>query len=635
MITAFRRYLETWYARAFFMIMVGSFIFWGVGDVVRMIGTTTWVVKAGDQTIEGPAFQAEFQRALSAASRALPQGQEATAELRRKVGDETMQRMTEQAAIAQTLRAMRITAPDQAVVEFARSMPAFHGADGKFSKPLFDAILRNNGMTEARFLDSLRGDLAQRQLLTAVTAGATAPEALLVPLHAAEFEKRSADMVEFPISAIPEPAEPDEAVVRRWYDNHPDLYETPEYRRIKAIELSPRTLAGEITVSDEDLRTTFERYRANYVPEAKRSIEIISAPDETKAASLAEKWRGGLDWAAMKAAADADGASALEMDGATQTQVPDPDLAKAVFALPVGDVSAPIKGGLGWFVVKVTNATGEGAVTLDSVKDKVRERVLAEKAAELMYDRANKIDNLLAAGTALDDLPGDMGIAGVAGTLDASGMTPEGEKAPIPGAPELAAAIAAAAFQTQKGDPPRLMEVPTPSSGGTAYFALVVEDITPAGVKPFDAVRQQAADAWAFDVQRQTQEQAAAAMLKAVTGGQSFSDAATVAGVTPHLTPLVGRTERVEGMPPELQRVLFALKPNEATMLETPEGFIVAIPAEIAPADPKSDPMGFEQTRAVVTRSISGDIGAVFTEALRLRANPKINQKNFDQIVQP
>jgi peptidyl-prolyl cis-trans isomerase D len=105
--------------------------------------------------------------------------------------------------------------------------------------------------------------------------------------------------------------------------------------------------------------------------------------------------------------------------------------------------------------------------------------------------------------------------------------------------------------------------------------------------------------------------------------------------VTPHLTPLVGRTERVEGMPPELQRVLFALKPNEATMLETPEGFIVAIPAEIAPADPKSDPMGFEQTRAVVTRSISGDIGAVFTEALRLRANPKINQKNFDQIVQP
>ena len=39
MITAFRRYLETWGVRGFFLIMVFAFISWGVGDVVRMIGT--------------------------------------------------------------------------------------------------------------------------------------------------------------------------------------------------------------------------------------------------------------------------------------------------------------------------------------------------------------------------------------------------------------------------------------------------------------------------------------------------------------------------------------------------------------------------------------------------------------------
>ena len=33
--------------------------------------------------------------------------------------------------------------------------------------------------------------------------------------------------------------------------------------------------------------------------------------------------------------------------------------------------------------------------------------------------------------------------------------------------------------------------------------------------------------------------------------------------------------------------------------------------------------------------TVPHDLSAAFTEALRLRANPRINQKNADQIIQP
>ena len=55
-----------------------------------------------------------------------------------------------------------------------------------------------------------------------------------------------------------------------------------------------------------------------------------------------------------------------------------------------------------------------------------------------MYDRANKVDDLLASGAPLDELPGDLGLAGVTGTLDAQGNTPDGTPAPIPGAGRVA-----------------------------------------------------------------------------------------------------------------------------------------------------------------------------------------------------
>ena len=124
MISAFRRYLDTWVVKVFFGIMVLSFVFWGVGDVVRLAGTDTWVAKVGGVTLESPAVSVEYQRAMSSITRSLPAGQDATPEMRRRVGDETLQRMVTQAAMAEELRALRIVAPDAAVAELAREIPA-------------------------------------------------------------------------------------------------------------------------------------------------------------------------------------------------------------------------------------------------------------------------------------------------------------------------------------------------------------------------------------------------------------------------------------------------------------------------------------------------------------------------------
>jgi len=635
MITAFRRYLDSWVVRGFFIIMIGAFVFWGVGDVVRMVGTSTWVAKVGDRTIESQALQAEVQRAVAAATRNLPAGQEPGPDLRRRVGNDTLQRMIGQAALANELRSLRIVTPDAAVAETARAMPAFRGTDGKFSKPQFDSVLQSNGLTEPRFMDLLRGDLAQRQVLGAVTAGVVAPQAEVDPLYEAEFERRSADMAEFLISAAPAPPTPDQAVLRRFYDNHPDLYATPEYRKVKVIELTPQSLAKEIPVTDQDLRDAFAQHRSDYIVLGKRSTEVISVQDEAKAQALAAQWRGGADWDAMQKAAKDAGASAVTLDDATESQFPDPDLGKAVFAATVGPVADPVKGALAWFVFRVTKGSATSETSFEQAKDGLHDRVVADKAADLMYDRANKIDALLANGTSFDELPGDLGLLALTGTMDSEGNTPEGGKAPIQGPDELKAAVIEAAFQAQKGDPPRLTEVRTPSGGGSAYYALTVEDITPPGEKPYDQVAQRVAEDWSLDQQRHTQEVAAAAMLSAVKGGRSFSDAATVAGVVPHITPAVTRGQSGDGMPPELQRVLFGLKPGEPTMVEVAEGFIVAVPAEIIAPDAKTDTAGFDQARQAVNRSVANDVTSIFTEAVRERANPRINQENVDQVLQP
>jgi peptidyl-prolyl cis-trans isomerase D len=357
MISSMRRYLETWYVRAFFLLMVGSFVLWGVGDMLRAIGTSTWVAKVGGTTIEAQALEADYRRELAKATRDLPSGQEPSAELRRAVVEQTLRGLIGQTAVTQTLRELRVVVPIPVLAASVRKLPAFTSSDGVFDRTRFESMLRSNGLTEAAFLDLMRGDMAQRQLLDAVTAGARVPDSETGPIFAAQFEKRSADIAAFPIAAVPEAPVPDDATARRWYDNHPDQYATPEYRQVNVIVVSPATLAPDIAFTDQDVQAAYEAHKAEYTTIARRSAEVISTTDEARATALADQWHAGADWATMRAAATAAGAAAIVQDDATETQFPDPDLAKAVFSTAPDTVPPPIKGALGWFVIRVTKAT--------------------------------------------------------------------------------------------------------------------------------------------------------------------------------------------------------------------------------------------------------------------------------------
>ena len=83
MISAFRRSLDTWPVRGFFLIMVAAFIVWGIGDVFRLVGTVApgWPRWAARPSRCRPAQQA-YQQQIADVQRRLPAGTDATPDLR-------------------------------------------------------------------------------------------------------------------------------------------------------------------------------------------------------------------------------------------------------------------------------------------------------------------------------------------------------------------------------------------------------------------------------------------------------------------------------------------------------------------------------------------------------------------------
>lgn len=629
MMSFFRAFLNTWAARAFFVVLVGAFGLWGVADVARNFGQSTALATVGNRKIEPQEFQNAFRRNLAQVSRMMGGSAEPPPDVRRAVAGESLERLIVQAAIGDEVQRLGIEVPDAALRQAVYAIPAFKGPAGTFDRPTFDNVMRNNGMTEPRFLDLLRSDIGQRQLMETVQAGVATPDTLLKQVYAYQRETRSGEAVELAFSAAATPPTPTEDDLQREYENNPAAFSAPAFRRVKLVVLSPQTLAGGIDVSPEEIQTYYDAHKAEYATEEKRSAEVIVAPDEAAAAKLAAAWKTGADWATMQKDAQAAGASAVAVAESEKGQFPSADLADAVFAAAPNTVSAPIKSPFGYQIVRVTKVTPGLSRTVDQAKDEIRQKVAQERAVDQVYARANKLDEALSAGTAFDDLSGDLGAAGVEGTLDAQGNTPDGEPAPIPGSPALRKAILAAAFSTPKGDTPHMVEGPDQS-----YYALQVTDLIDPKLKPLSEVEDQVRADWEQAQRRHEQDVKAAKLMTAAQAGGSLDDAATIADLHMENTPAITRDGTDEHVPPAVQQALFRLKQGETTMVETADGFWVVRLTTMTTPDIAQDPIGAAQFRDSLTKALDQDMEIVFATTLRDRAKPQVNRAMLDSLIQ-
>ena len=572
------------------------------------------------QEITPQQFMSEFQASLRHLAERLPDPSQVPPQMRTQVARQAIQKLVTQEALSRQVARMGVVVPDAAVRTAVYAMPDFQGPDGKFSEPTLTAALASNAMTRAHFLELVRADIAQNQLLQSVAASAGPSRILTGLVFRYLNERRRADVVTLPFAGHALPPAPSEQVLRRYYDNNPARYTAPEYRHIRAVILSPDSIGRGLTVGEPDLQAWFDAHKADYVSPEKRSLQVITTGAAPVAARLAAQWRAGASWDAIQAAAKAAGATAVSLDDATVQEVPSPELARAAFSATAGAVLGPITEPLGSYVLRVATITPARNPSFESLKDTIRGKVAGEKALDVIDARAQKLQDVFAGGAKMDEVPADLGAVAAEGTLDAQGRTLEGEPAPIPAAGAARQQIIDAAFKTNKGDAIQPTEGPD-----HIWFAVSVDAITPPARQPFDAVRSRVLSDWQADQMRHGQEIEAARILGVVKGGQSLANAAWGTGLQVTRSPALQRDRPAGDISAELAHTLFTLKPGEATMVETNAGFLVAQLAEIIPADPKGDTLAMNQAQDGLRSALHDDYLQLYATAVRDEAKPVIN----------
>lgn len=626
MMSRLRKLLENWVARVFFVLLFLVFVFWGVSNVVTLIGSNSAVAHVAGKPVDISVLQAAYQKELAQAMQRNPAQPDLAT--RQQIAQVAMTTVLRQQVLQVEQQRLGVTVPDSVVRQTVYGVPAFQ-TNGRFDQAKLDQVLQANNSSPDQFLALVRQDLANDQIVQSVLAGVAPPGELTDRIFSFVSEQRLAEAVDIAAAAQQAPVLPGDAVLWRYWKNHPSAFTAPEYREVKIVILSPQTLAPAQPVSDAEIQAAYNASYAQQNLPATRSVQVITAPDAATASRLAALWKAGAKWSALQAAAAKAGGSGVALDHATQTQIPSPMLASAVFAASPGSIGGPLQEPLGYFVFDVINATPGGAPPLSQVAAQIRQQIQLQKATVQVNQDVDNVQDALAGQTPLDQLPGNLGLVAVEGTLDANGNTPQGDPAPIPGNDDLRKAIVKAVFAAHPGDPAQLITGP-----GNGYFAFTLDAIQPAAVQPYDAVKQKVAVAWIQDAMLRQAEVKAASLFNAVNHGQSLDAAAQAAGYSVSMLPPVTRDGPPSGVSNQMVQILFSLKPGQGTMQQSADGFTVAALVSINRPLPADDPADMNEVVQAMTKSLQDDTVASFIAGLQARDKVSVDSKLYAQVYQ-
>jgi peptidyl-prolyl cis-trans isomerase D len=615
--------MSNWVARILVSLLVIGFVFWGISNVLTLVGSDSGIARVNGTAIDVSGVQAAYQAALGQASQS---GQPDLA-TRQQLASQALADAIRKQLVRQEEQSLGVTVPDAAIRQQLDAEPAFQ-TNGVFDKAKFAGVLQQNNSSPDQFIGQLRDDLAARQLLVPIFRGVGPSQELIDRLFLYIGQQRVAETVSVATATQQAPATPSDDVLQRYWRNHPAAFTAPEYRRIKVVILSPDILATHEQIPQAAIDAATARAEAASPSVPQRSVQVISVGDLASSSRLEAAWKHGASWDKMQALAKRYGATSIELDQATQTQIPSTDLAQAVFAAPVGLVIGPVAGEVGMYVFKVT-AQGQNGPDAAMVQAQVTQQLQLQKAQADVAQDVDALQDALAGQTPLDQLPGNLGLAALQGTLDASGNTPEGTPAPIPGSAALKSAIVQAAFAAQQGDPAQLINGPDGS-----YFALTVDQIEPPALQPFDQVRDKVLAAWTNDAVTRAAELQAADLFHAVQQGQSLDAAAKAAGLQVSTTPALTRNAQGGADTQQLSTLLFGMSQGQATMLQTGSGFTVAVLTQIVDPNPAQDQNDVQQLQQAMTRALQNDVGESFLTGLQMRDKVSVNQKMLAQIYQ-
>lgn len=433
-----------------------------------------------------------------------------------------IQRIIASTALAQSAAEQGFVISAKQVSELLIAAEGFQ-VDGRFDQRTFEYAVRQQGYTSASFVNMVKKDLVIQQLIEAINSTNFVTEAEIASL--AKFTQQTRDYyyLTLPVQPIADTVSISAQQVGEYYEQNKAQYQTEIAVSVEAIELSPASLVGSQTVTEDQIQTRFDQESegADLTEKLQAAHIFLSDASDEKLQAIQARLDDGDDFAALAAEYSEDFVSA-EVGGDLGFTNGDtfPEAFEAALAkLEQGQVSAPVQTETGTHFIKLLNRQQQ-TFELASERGRIERELLNEAATDLLVEKLEMLKELSYSSKTLAAVATDLG-------LELQITEPFSRQ----GGVGIAAypAVIKAAFSAQVMEEQYASDVM--ELGDDRHVVIKLKESFPARQKELSEVRSSVVAALEATTIRQRIAEQGAALLAKVEAGDSVESVAKAKGL--------------------------------------------------------------------------------------------------------
>lgn len=621
---------STWLGKAIMAAVMGvlviSFAIWGIGDIFRGFGQNA-VADIGGTEISIEQFRQYYNDRLQQLGRQA--GRPFSPDQARALGldRQILGQLVAETTLDEQARKLRLGLSDADIAKQITGDPNFKGPNGQFDRSRFEQIIRQAGYTEPRFVDEQKRVTLRRQIAQSISGELKIPATAMSALNQYQNERRDIDYLALTTAQAGDLPAPTPEELSQYFDERKVLFRAPEFRKVTVLSLSPADLAKPDAIADADAKAFYEKRKDSFGTPEKRELRQIVFPNADEAVAAHERIAKG---ASFDDIAKERGLSASDTDVGlvTKSQVIDPAVADAAFALPPGEVSQPVKGRFGSVLVAVGKIEPGEQKSYDEVAAQIKRELAESRARSEIGALRDKVEDERAAGATLTEIAKKLGLKAIAvEAVDRSGRDPNGQPlAQLPTTPNVVNAV----FASDVGVDNEAMQLP---NGGYLYFD--VTGITPSRDRGLDEVKDQVAARWRDDQVAKRLQAKADDLLGKLKAGTSLEQLASENGLKVEKATNLQRRGAAANVPAKLVDAAFKTAKGAVGTAEgdqETQRFIYRVTEVTVPTfDAKAAEAKSLETS--LQNSYADDIIGEYIARLESDYGVKINQAALNQVV--
>ena len=623
-----RKASSNWLGKAIMAVVMGvliiSFGVWGIADIFRGFGEST-LATIGHTTISINEFRQLYTERLQQIGRQF--GRPLTMDQARAFGldRQVLQQTIAEAALDEEARRLGLGQSDAETMRMIFSDPNFRGVNGSFDPQRFQAVIRQYGFSEQRYVADQRKVSLRRQIAGTISAGLAPPKVMIEALSRFQNEQRSIEYVKLDAAQAGTIDPPSPETLAAYFDDHKTQFRAPEYRKIAFAVLTPEEIGKWSEVPDDDAKKLFEQRRDRLGTPEKRDVSQIVFPNAEEAAAARSRITSGLSFDDL-AKERGLSASDVNLGMVAKSAIIDPAVADTAFSLPSGDISQPVKGKFGIALVKIGKVEPGVEPSYESAAAGLKQELATERARNKVAELRDRMEDERGGGASVTEAAGKLGLAAVTiDAVDRSGRLPGGQLASnVP--PGLD--VVSQAFNSDVG----VDNDPISFKGGYVWYDVL--GTTPSRERKLDEVRDQVEARWRDDQIASRLKTKATELVQKLDQSDKFAAEAAAAGLKVETVSGFKRDASLPGVPAAAITAAFRTAKDgvgQTAAAGTNEWIVFRVTdVSVPPVDFASDDI--KKLKESLLRSLTDEQVAQYVTRLEADIGTSINQAAFAQV---